>query len=85
MPFSDLKPFDFNPKKKYPQYLRRIKYYNQEQDNKLVFLTNNFKLPAKTIADLYKYRWQIELFFKWVKQHLRIKVFYGTSANAVKT
>ncbi len=75
----------YKSQKKYPQYLRIIKYYDPEQDKKLVFLTNNFKLPAKTVADLYKYRWQIELFFKWIKQHLRIKTFWGLSENAVKT
>jgi len=65
--------------------LRRIKYNDLETGKSLVFLTNNFELPALTIAKLYKYRWQVELFFKWIKQHLRIKVFFGTSENAVKT
>ena len=69
----------------YPEPLRRIKYYDKENDKKLVFLTNNFNLSASMIAQLYKARWQIELFFKWIKQHLRIKSFYGTSQNAVKT
>jgi hypothetical protein len=69
----------------YPQPLRRIHYYDIEQDRHIVFLTNNFDLPALTICLLYKSRWQVELFFKWIKQHLRIKVFYGTSENAVKT
>lgn len=69
----------------YPDKLRRVKYYDPETDKTLVFLTNNFLLPAVTIAQLYKQRWQIELFFKWIKQHLRIKSFYGTSENAVKT
>ena len=69
----------------YPEKLRRIKYYDAETDKRLVFLTNNFTLPAKTITELYRYRWQIELFFKWIKQHLRIKSFFGTSENAVKT
>lgn len=69
----------------YPDLLRRISYVDQETGKKYVFLTNNLALPAKTIADIYKQRWQIELFFKWLKQHLRIKAFYGTSANAVKT
>lgn len=69
----------------YPDLLRRISYVDQETGKKYVFLTNNFALSAKTIADIYKQRWQIELFFKWLKQHLRIKAFYGTSANAVKT
>jgi hypothetical protein len=70
---------------KYPEKLRRIKYADPETGKMYVFLTNNFELGAKVIADLYKSRWQIELFFKWIKQHLRIKVFYGTSENAVKT
>ena len=70
--------------KSYPEPLRRIKYYDKENDKKLVFLTNNFNLSASMIAQLYKARWQIELFFKWIKQHLRIKSFYGTSQNAVK-
>ena len=69
----------------YPEKLRRIHYYDVETDKRLCFLTNNFSLPALTIAQLYKCRWQVELFFKWIKQHLRIKVFYGTSENAVKT
>jgi hypothetical protein len=71
--------------KDYPQYLRRIKFYDAEHDRHLVFLTNNFDLPALTIAQLYRCRWQVELFFKWIKQHLRIKRFYGTTENAVKT
>ena len=75
----------YRASKNYPQSLRRVKYYDKEQKKTYVFLTNNFNLPAKTIADLYKYRWQIELFFKWIKQHLRIKSFYGNSVNAVKT
>jgi len=69
----------------YPDPLRRIVFYDVEQQRRLVFLTNNFTLPALTIARLYKCRWQVELFFKWIKQHLRIKAFYGTSDNAVKT
>jgi len=69
----------------YPDKLRRVKYYDAETDKNLVFLTNNFLLPAITIAQLYKQRWQVELFFKWIKQNLRIKSFYGTSENAVKT
>ena len=69
----------------YPEKLRRVKYFDAEREKLLVFLTNNFVLPALTIAKLYKCRWQIELFFKWIKQHLRIKAFYGTSDNAVKT
>lgn len=71
--------------KEYPQHLRRIKFYDAEYDRHLVFLTNNFDLPALTIAQLYRCRWQVELFFKWIKPHLRIKRFYGTSENAVKT
>jgi len=69
----------------YPEPLRRIRYDDAERDKRLVFLTNDFALPATTIAALYKSRWRIELFFKWIKQHLRIKVFYGTSENAVKS
>jgi hypothetical protein len=69
----------------YPEKLRRVKYFDAEREKQIVFLTNNFVLPALTIAQLYKCRWQIELFFKWIKQHLRIKAFYGTSDNAVKT
>jgi len=69
----------------YPDALRRIAYYDAEHDRRLVFLTNNFDLPALTIARLYRCRWQVELFFKWIKQNLRIKAFYGNSVNAVKT
>ena len=69
----------------YPQTLRRIKFYDEETNKYLIFLTNNFDLPALVIAKLYKSRWQVELFFKWIKQHLRIKAFFGTSENAVKT
>ena len=69
----------------YPIPLRRIRYYDADTGKNLVFITNNFDLPALIIAMLYKARWQVELFFKWIKQHLRIKAFYGTSANAVKT
>ena len=69
----------------YPDKLRRVRYYDAETNKTLLFLTNNFILPAFTIAQLYKQRWQVELFFKWIKQHLRIKSFYGTSENAVKT
>ena len=65
--------------------LQRIVYYDIKKDKRLTFLTNNFMLPALTIAQLYKQRWQVELFFKWIKQHLRIKSFFGTSQNAVKT
>jgi Domain of unknown function (DUF4372)/Transposase DDE domain len=69
----------------YPAELRRIAFYDSERKRRLVFLTNNFSLPALAISQLYKCRWQVELFFKWIKQHLRIKAFYGTSDNAVKT
>ncbi len=72
------------PAKHYPEPLRRIRFYDAEKCKRLVFLTNNFELPAETIAELYKSRWHIELFFKWIKQHLRIKSFFGTSENAVK-
>ena len=75
----------FYPAKAYPEPLRRIKFYDVQTDLQLVFLTNDFTSPALTIAQLFKLRWQIELFFKWIKQHLRIKAFYGNSANAVKT
>jgi len=71
--------------KDYPEKLRRVGYYDAENQKKLIFLSNNFTLPALTIALIYKSRWQIELFFKWMKQHLRIKAFYGTSENSVKT
>jgi hypothetical protein len=74
-----------NSAQDYPDKLRRIRYYDQDNDLHLTFLTNNFTLPALTITQLYKCRWRIELFFKWIKQHLRIKSFYGTSLNAVKT
>jgi len=69
----------------YPAKLRRIKYHDAETDKTLVFLSNNFTLPALTITQLYRSRWKVELFFKWIKQNLRIKAFYGTSENAVKT
>lgn len=75
----------FYAKKDYPEKLRRIKFFDSEKKRTLNLLTNNFTLSALTIAELYRYRWQIELFFKWIKQHLRIKAFYGTSMNAVKT
>lgn len=74
-----------NSKFDYPQHLRRIRYYDAINGKYMTFLTNNFNVEAFTITELYKSRWQIELFFKWIKQHLRIKVFYGTSMNAVKT
>jgi len=70
---------------RYPEPLRRISYYAADIDKRFVFLTNNFALPALTICQLYKCRWQVELFFKWIKHYLRIKAFYGTSINAVKT
>jgi len=69
----------------YPQYLRYVGFYDKENDKRLGFFTSNFELPALTIAQLYKCRWQVELFFKWIKQHLRIKAFFGTNENAVKT
>lgn len=75
----------FYPAKDYPEKLRRIHYVDKDTEQNLVFLTNCFTLPAITIAHLYKCRWQVELFFKWIKQHLRIKAFFGTSENAVKT
>ena len=71
--------------KAYPDALRRVTYLDVETRKRFKFLTNNFTLPALTIARIYKCRWQVELFFKWIKQHLRIKAFYGTSENAVKT
>jgi len=75
----------FYPRQAYPDRLRRIRYLDPESDCLLVFLTNNFLLPPLIIAILYRYRWRVELFFKWIKQHLRIKAFYGTTENAVKT
>jgi hypothetical protein len=72
-------------KKDYPDKLRRIRFYDIQKKKRLIFLTNNFFLPALTIAELFRCRWHVELFFKWIKQHLRIKAFYGTSVNAVKT
>ena len=75
----------YYPSRKYPEKLRRIKYYDKETDKCLVFLTNDFNIAPLTIAELYKHRWQIELFFKWIKQHLKIKSFWGYSENAVKT
>jgi len=78
-------PANFYAQKAYPAKLRRIKYFDDQQKKNLVFLTNHFTLPALTVTELYRCRWQIELFFKWIKQHLRIKTFYGTSENAVKT
>ena len=78
-------PTGFYSKKDYPEKLRRIKYFDSEKGRSFTFLTNQFILPPLTIAELYRYRWRIEAFFKWIKQHLRIKKFYGTSKNAVKT
>ncbi|MFA5813446.1 MAG: IS4 family transposase [Patescibacteria group bacterium] len=75
----------FYSRKHYSEKLRRIKYYDKETDKYYTYLTNNFEIDAKKISDLYKHRWQIELFFKWIKQHLKIEVFWGHSANAVKT
>lgn len=69
----------------YPETLRRVSYVDLETNKRYVYLTNIFTIPAKTVADIYKQRWQVELFFRWIKQHLRIKTFYGTSPNAVKT
>ena len=69
----------------YPLPLRRIRYYDVQISKTFNFLTNNFAIPAQTVADLYRYRWQVELFFKWIKQHLRIKSFFGTSENVVKS
>ena len=82
---SDDPPRGFYSSRGYPDDLRRIRYRDPQTHKRLVFLTNNFTLPADVIADLYRCRWQVELFFKWIKQHLRIKAFYGTSENAVKT
>jgi hypothetical protein len=78
-------PTNFYPRKRYPEPLRRIRYWDAQKDKRLVFLTNNFSLSPLTIAQLYQCRWHVELFFKWIKQHLRIKAFYGTSPNAVYT
>ena len=75
----------FYSHKGFPAPLRRIRFKDPETGKRLVFLSNNFALPALTITKLYRLRWQIELFFKWVKQHLRIKAFFGTTENAVKT
>jgi len=75
----------FYASKDFPEKLRRIKFYDKEHNRTLAFMTNNFTLPAFTICQLFKHRWKVELFFKWIKQHLRIKAFYGTTENAVKT
>jgi transposase len=82
---QSVKLMSFYPLKAYPEKLRRIRYVDAESGNRFIFITNCFTLPAYTITQIYKCRWQIELFFKWIKQHLRIKAFYGTSENAVKT
>ena len=74
-----------NTADEYPEKLRRVKYFDSSTDKRFSFLTNNFIVPALVVAELYRCRWQVELFFKWIKQHLRIKAFYGTSMNAVKT
>ncbi len=74
----------FYSRKRYPHHLRRIRFKDPESQKTLIFLTNLFGPPPTTVCQLYKARWQIELFFKWIKQHLRIKQFYGTSENAVK-
>ncbi|MEG1403863.1 transposase, partial [Bacteroides sp.] len=74
----------YKSSKDYPIPLRRVVYFDEMQGRKFVFLTNNFDLPALTIAELYRNRWQVELFFKWLKQHLKIKKFWGTSENAVR-
>ena len=78
-------PVTYYSKKAYPEKLRRIKFYDSSTDKRLTFITNHLALPALTVAELYRRRWQVETFFKWIKQHLRIKRFYGTSENAVKT
>ena len=78
-------PAAFYARKNYPEKLRRVVFVDEDKDIRLNLLTNQMTLPALTIAELYRYRWQVELFFKWIKQHLRIKAFYGTSENAVKT
>ena len=70
---------------RYPQPLRRVKYWDESTGKTFNFLTNSFAIPALTVAELYRHRWQVELFFKWIKQHLRIKSFFGTSENAVKS
>lgn len=74
----------FYVSKKYPERLRRVRFYDEETENHLMLLSNNFDLAAEEVAQLYKYRWKVELFFKWIKQHLKIKSFWGTSLNAVK-
>ncbi len=85
MAFFRLMAFSIGSATSYPDTLRRVTYLDQKTGKRLKFLTNNFTLPALTIAQIYRCRWQVELFFKWIKQHLRIKSFFGTSENAVKT
>jgi len=80
-----VRPHTIRSHQNYPDKIRRVKYHDAETGKNLVFFTNNFTLPALTVAELYRYRWQVELFFRWIKQHLRIKSFFGTSENAVKT
>lgn len=75
----------FYPSQSYPDKMRRVKFFDKDNNHDLILLTNNFTIPALTVAEFYKWRWQVELFFKWIKQHLRIKAFYGISENAVKT
>lgn len=82
---QDIQLTGFYSNQHYPMPLRRVRYYDAEFDRTLVFLTNNFKLKAETVAQLYKHRWQIELFFKWIKQHLKVQSFWGYSENAVRT
>jgi hypothetical protein len=74
-----------NAKKHYIDKLRRVKFFDDQKDRSFSFLSNNFLIPAMVVAELYRCRWHVELFFKWIKQHLRIKAFYGTSENAIKT
>ena len=80
-----VRPDGVNSATDFPDRLRRIRYRDPARDKTLIFLTNNFALPAMTVADIYRSRWQVELFFKWIKQHLRIKSFFGTTENAVKS
>jgi len=80
-----VRPKNAKSKMDYPDHLRRVRYFDKKKKKRLVFLTNNLVLPAEKIAELYRKRWQVELFFKWIKQHLRIKKFFGNSKNAVKT
>ena len=75
----------FKSAKYYPEKLRRVKFFDEQKGRSFSFLSNNFVVPALVVAELYRCRWQVEIFFKWIKQHLRIKAFYGTSKNAVKT